>query len=100
MLKYSFTGDHTHIFWDCPKLSGYWHDIQNEIKKCLKIEVPLEPSYFLVGILPENLENNSQTSLLRILLVENPFGVYIRMYVFVTFVLFCFVLFFKICLFI
>ena len=55
-------GDHTHIFWDCPKLSGYWHDIQNEIKKCLKIEVPLEPSYFLVGILPENVENNSQIS--------------------------------------
>lgn len=62
-------GDHTHIFWDCPKLSGYWHDIQNEIKKCLKIEVPLEPSYFLGGILPEKFENNSQISLLRILLL-------------------------------
>ena len=64
-----WVGGHTHMFWDCPKLSGYWHNIQNEIKKCLKIEVPLEPSYFLIGILPENLENSSQISLLRILLL-------------------------------
>ncbi len=62
-------GDHTRIFWDCPKSSRYWQDIQKEIKKCLNIEVPLEPSYFLIGILPDNLENNSQTLLLRNLLL-------------------------------
>ena len=62
-------GDHTHIFWDCPKLSEYWKKIQREIKTCLFIDIPLEPSHFILGILPDNLEENSQTKLLRALLL-------------------------------
>uniref|UniRef100_A0A8C5H005 Reverse transcriptase n=1 Tax=Gouania willdenowi TaxID=441366 RepID=A0A8C5H005_GOUWI len=25
-------GDYTHVFWDCPKLTNYWKDIQGEIE--------------------------------------------------------------------
>src|SRR4029434_304258 len=57
-------GDHTHIFWDCPKKK-----IQREIKACFFIDIPLEPSHFILGILPDNLEENSQTKLLRALLI-------------------------------
>ena len=62
-------GDHTHLFWDCPKLSEYWQKVQREIKACLFIDIPLEPSHFILGILPDNLEENSQTKLLRALLL-------------------------------
>lgn len=62
-------GDHTHIFWDCPRISEYWQKIQKEIKKCLGIDLPLEPSYFVLGIMPADLEENNQTYLLRILLL-------------------------------
>lgn len=62
-------GDHTRIFWDCPILSEYWKNVQKEIKKCLSIDMPLEPQYFILGILPEDLEENNQADLLRILLL-------------------------------
>ena len=41
-------GDHTHIFWDCPKLLRYWINIQSEIKKCLNVDLPLKPILFCV----------------------------------------------------
>lgn len=62
-------GDHTHIFWDCPILSNYWQNVQEEIKKCFQIDIPLEPLYFILGILPEDLSENSDTDLLRTLLL-------------------------------
>jgi len=62
-------GDHTHIFWDCPRILEYWQNIQKEIKKCLCIDLPLEPSYFVLGILPADLEENNQKCLLRLLLL-------------------------------
>lgn len=54
-------GDHTHIFWDCPKISEYWENVQKEIKKCLCKDLPLEPLHFVLGVLPADLEENSQT---------------------------------------
>src|SRR4029434_9118239 len=38
-------------------------------KTCLFIDIPLEPSHLILGILPDNLEENSQTKLLRALLL-------------------------------
>lgn len=64
-----FVRDHTHIFWDCPKISEYWQNVQKEIKKCLCIDLPLEPLHFVLGELPADLEENSQTYLLRVLLL-------------------------------
>ena len=63
-------GNHTHIFWDCPKLTQYWQKIQREIKTCLLIDIPLESSNFILGILPDNIEENSQAKLLRALLLS------------------------------
>ena len=59
----------SHIFWDCPKVLDYWHNVQEEIKKCLCIDLPLEPSYFILGVLPVDLEEHSQVYLLRVLLL-------------------------------
>lgn len=31
-------GDHTHIFWDCPKLKPYWEGIRTEIVAILNTD--------------------------------------------------------------
>ena len=62
-------GDHTHIFWDCPKLLKYRLNVQIEIKKCLNVDLPLKPSCFVLGILPDDLENHNQRILLRVIII-------------------------------
>ena len=32
--------DHEHIFWNCPKVNGYWHNVWSEIKKILNYNIP------------------------------------------------------------
>lgn len=56
-------GDHT------PKLTNYWKDIQNEIKKCLGVEIPLEPRFVILGIFPHNIRSKCNTNQLKILLL-------------------------------
>lgn len=62
-------GDHTHIFWDCPIISNYWQNVQKEINTCFQIGIPLEPLYFILGVLPDDLAENDETDLLRTLLL-------------------------------
>lgn len=62
-------GDHTHIFWDCPRLAGYWKDIQSEIKNCLGVQIPLEPRFTILGIFPTNLAPISSRIQLKMLLL-------------------------------
>jgi len=62
-------GDHTHIFWDCPKLLNYWKDIQDEIDKCLSIKIPLDPSLIILGIFENKIRTNYHFHLLKFLLV-------------------------------
>lgn len=62
-------GDHTHIFWDCPKLTKYWKDIENEIKRCLGVEIPLEPRFVILGIFPHNLKSKCNFNQLQILIL-------------------------------
>lgn len=62
-------GDHTHIFWDCPKLTNYWKDIHYEIKKCLSIDVPLTPNSMILGIFPNTIKPKCVILQLKILLL-------------------------------
>ena len=66
MLEGLWQGGRPHTyFWDCPKLSEYWQKVQKEIKTLLYyhlfIDIPLDPSHFILGILPDNLEENSHS---------------------------------------
>ena len=45
-------GDHTHIFWDCPKLKMYWEGIQAEIYNILQTNIRNDPLVFVLGVLP------------------------------------------------
>lgn len=62
-------GDHTHVFCDCPKLTNYWKDIQDEIKKGLGVEIPLEPKFIIPGIFPGNLRSKCNIIQLKTLLL-------------------------------
>lgn len=42
-------GDHSHIFWDCPVIEGFWKSVKEEIGKILQVNVPLDPLLFLLG---------------------------------------------------
>ncbi len=34
------TGNHTHIFWTCPKLTQFWEEVFNNINKIFEMETP------------------------------------------------------------
>jgi hypothetical protein len=62
-------GDHTHIYWDCPKVDQYWRDIQFEIKLIMGVDLPLEPDIFILGKTPGNTTSKNQAYLIWVLLL-------------------------------
>ncbi len=38
-------GDHTHIFWECPKIFTFWQGVKVEIMKILHIDLPFTPVF-------------------------------------------------------
>lgn len=44
-------GDHIHIFWVCPKIQTFWKNVKAEIEKILEIDIPLDPSLFLLEVI-------------------------------------------------
>ena len=62
-------GDFTHIFWDCPKVRVFWGGVKKEIKRILGIDLHLDPTLYILGILPEDLIDRDSGYLLRILLL-------------------------------
>lgn len=62
-------GDHTHIFWDCPVISGYWKNIKEEIQKIMKREVPSNILFYLLGVVTVDSFSANQRYILHILLL-------------------------------
>uniref|UniRef100_A0A3P8TVH1 Reverse transcriptase domain-containing protein n=1 Tax=Amphiprion percula TaxID=161767 RepID=A0A3P8TVH1_AMPPE len=62
-------GDHTHIFWDCPKLKLFWEEIQAEIRSILGVDLALEPLFYIIGSIPKEAMDKKQAYLLHILLL-------------------------------
>ncbi len=67
--KYGKTGDHTHIFWDCPIIQGFWKGVKEEIGKILELDIPLDPLVFLLGAIPKEEYSVEHRYILRILLL-------------------------------
>ena len=59
-------GDHSHIFWDCPKLLPFW---KGKIDTILGIDLLFSPSHFLFDLSPDDTYNRDQKHLLHILLM-------------------------------
>ena len=62
-------GDHTHIFWDCPKLGNYWGGIRKELFSILNIDLPLTPQFYIIGVLPKGRWEKKKLYLLRVLIL-------------------------------
>ena len=62
-------GDHTHIFWDCPKIQPYWRDIKEELEKIIHIDIPFDPVFILLEKTTEQNFTKDQCYILHILLM-------------------------------
>ena len=62
-------GDHSHIFWDYPKMVSFWHGVKEEIDRIMGIDLPLNPSHFILDLVAEDVCNRNQKYLLHILLM-------------------------------
>lgn len=56
------TGDLIHMMWRCPKLVRYWSEIVKMIETRFKIKLELEAKVCVLGLIRENLGNNSITT--------------------------------------
>ena len=59
-------GEHTHIFWDCPKIQIIWKKIKAELEK---MDLPMDSLLFLLDVFPDHLLTTDQCYLLHVLLV-------------------------------
>lgn len=62
-------GDHTHVFWDCPKLKIFWEGIRQEISMILYTYVDLDPMVLIFGVLPCDYLSKDKMYLFRILVL-------------------------------
>ena len=62
-------GDHSHIFWECPKLLPLWKAVKSEIDTVLGIDLLFSPSQFLFDLTPDDTYTRDQKHLLHILLM-------------------------------
>lgn len=53
------TGDHSHVFWDCPVLQGCWQDIKEKSEKIMNT-TPIAPMLFVLGVPRRNAMGNKQ----------------------------------------
>ncbi len=63
-------GDHTHIFWECPKIFTFWQGVKVEIMKILQIDLPFTPLFFLLEGIPQDLCSKNQRYILHIRLLS------------------------------
>lgn len=54
------TGEHSNVFWDCPKLQGFWQNIKEEIDKMVGNAYPQEPVLFLLRSIPKDVYGKDQ----------------------------------------
>ena len=61
-------GNHTHIFWNCPKLRLFWRRISEALTEVFGQNFTEDPMVMLLGVVPEGIEGRAKTYLLHILL--------------------------------
>lgn len=54
-------GDHTHVFWDCPKMRTFWKNIKQETEDILRTDLLMDPLLFLLHLYPKDLHVTYRT---------------------------------------
>ena len=62
-------GDHTHVFWACPKIQSYWRKIKQELDNIFKRDIPLEPQVTLLDSMNTHIFETDQGDILHVLLM-------------------------------
>uniref|UniRef100_A0A8C7WYM9 Reverse transcriptase domain-containing protein n=1 Tax=Oryzias sinensis TaxID=183150 RepID=A0A8C7WYM9_9TELE len=63
-------GNHTHIFWSCPKLLSFWNDVTTVIKNVIGYHLPNEFTTLYLGNIEDSVLNED-VYLVRILLLAS-----------------------------
>lgn len=61
-------GDILHIFWGCPKLNIFWHDITTLISTISQTQIAVSPSLELLNLDIESLPHNTHHVIMHLLL--------------------------------
>ena len=61
-------GNHTHIFWTCPKLRQFWNTVYRDINRIFDMQIPQDFKTAILGITPTGFEGRKNIYLLQILL--------------------------------
>lgn len=71
--------DHTHIFWKCQKLEGYWEGIWEILEEVLGYEIPRIGSVLYLGNLTEENSQGRERYLVKALLATSslPYLLYV-----------------------
>lgn len=61
--------NHTHIFWTCPKLTGFWNEVFDIAEKALVIKLNRDPMMAILGANMKEVKSKEGKYLLQILFV-------------------------------
>lgn len=61
-------GNHTHIFWSCPKLRSFWDEVFELLKELFHYNFTKDPKVALLGVVPEGIEGRANKYIFQILL--------------------------------
>lgn len=59
--------NHTHIFWSCPKIQGYWTEVYRAINQIFQVTIPKDLIVAVLGITPPTIHSRASIYLLNIL---------------------------------
>ena len=60
-------GDHTHIFWSCPKILNYWRNVRTELGKIFKREILMDSKSSILDIY-EQEHTTDQRQIIQIIM--------------------------------
>ena len=61
--------NHYHLFWDCPKIVSYWHDIHNCLEYIFQITIQFDISSMYFGTMAFHIQLIADKYLMKILLI-------------------------------
>ena len=63
------SANHTHVFWSCVKLKGFWDEVAQIIDDVLSYRIPRDPKIMYLGLIPEGFVQKKDLYLFKILIL-------------------------------
>ena len=59
--------NHSHIFWSCVKIRSFWEEVLRDMAEIFGYNIPNEPRYIYLGLIPDDVIGNEDIYLFKIL---------------------------------